>query len=82
MIPLFETPVSAVLGGLDGPVVIGWIILAAMVVAIGFVVFLALGPGTQPYQAEQAEPTPTDDSGVRDTNAEEQSNSSTESGSH
>ncbi|WP_226042165.1 hypothetical protein [Natrinema sp. DC36] len=82
MIPLLETLVPAVLGGLDGPVIIGWIVLAAMVVAIGFVMFLALGPGTQPYQAEEAEPTPTDDGGVRDTNAEEQANSSTESGSH
>ncbi|PGF17445.1 hypothetical protein CP556_15950 [Natrinema sp. CBA1119] len=81
MTPLLEALVPAVLGGLDGPVVIGWVIVAAMVVAIGFVVFLALGPGTQPYQAEHAEPTSTDDSGVRDANAEEQSNSSTESGS-
>ncbi|QLK26585.1 hypothetical protein HYG81_02925 [Natrinema zhouii] len=81
MMPLLEALVPAVLGGFDGPVVIGWVIIAAMVIAIGFVVFLALGPGTQPYQAEHAEPTPTDDSGVRDTNAEEHSNSSTESGS-
>ncbi|WP_226479269.1 hypothetical protein [Natrinema amylolyticum] len=79
MLPL-ETLAPAVLGGLDGPVIIGWGIVAALVITVGFVVFLALGPGTQPYQAENAEPTPTDDSGIRDA-AEDRSDSRSESGS-
>ncbi|WP_222918829.1 hypothetical protein [Natrinema sp. SYSU A 869] len=75
---LLEILAPAVLGGLDGPVIIGWDIIAALVVTVGFVVFLALGPGTQPYQAESAEPTPTDDSGIRDA-TEDRSDSRSES---
>ncbi|SEV86258.1 hypothetical protein [Natrinema salifodinae] len=66
-----EALVPAVVGGgLDVPVIVGWVIIAAMVGLVAFVVFLALGPGTQPYQAEQAEPTPTDDTAVRDAGTE------------
>ncbi|SEP80966.1 hypothetical protein [Natrinema salaciae] len=68
-------------GGIDGPTVVAAVVVVAMVVTVGFFVFLALGPGTEPYQAEQAEPTPTDDSGLRNTDADERSGQSTESGS-
>jgi len=79
--PVFGVVTPAVLGGVDAVTIVGWVGVAAMVVVIGFVVFLALGPGTQPYQAERAEPTPTDDSGVGDTGTEERSDATTESGS-
>lgn len=79
--PVFEVVTPAVLGGVDVVSIVGWVGVAAMVVVIGFLVFLALGPGTQPYQAERAEPTPTDDSGVDDAGAEERSDTPTESGS-
>ncbi|WP_152423157.1 hypothetical protein [Natrinema versiforme] len=81
MHPLEAFVPAQVSGGIDGPIIVTAVVLVAMVVMVGFVVFLALGPGTQPYQAEHAEPTPTDDSGIRDTDAEEPSESPTESGS-
>ena len=65
--PVFEVFPPAVLGGVDVVSIVGWVGVAAMVVVVGFLVFLALGPGTQPYQAERAEPTPTDDSRGDDT---------------
>lgn len=80
MVPL-EAIVPAIVGGLDGPVVVAAVVVVAMVAMIGVVVFLAFGPGTQPYQAESAEPTPTDDSGVRDTSPDQGSSSPTDSGS-
>jgi len=79
--PVFEGVTPAVLGGVDVVSIVGWVGVAAMVVVIGFLVFLALGSGTQPYQAESAEPTPTDDSGGGDTGGEERADTPTESGS-
>ncbi|MFD1561978.1 hypothetical protein ACFR99_00115 [Haloarchaeobius amylolyticus] len=77
--PVFEVVTPAVVGGVDGVTIIGWVSVVAMLLVIGFLVYLALGPGTQSYQAERAEPTPTDDSGVDDTGAEERSDTPTES---
>jgi len=77
--PVLEGLAPAVLGGFDGTAVIGWVGVVAMVVVVGCLVFLALGPGTQSYQAESAEPTPTDDSG-HDTSTEEPPDAPTESG--
>lgn len=81
MSPLEALGPAQVSDGINGPIIVTAVVLVAMVIMVGFVVFLAFGPGTQPYQAEQAEPTPTDDSGVRDADAEEPSDSPTESGS-
>lgn len=79
--PVFGVVTPAVLGGVDVTTIIGWSSVAAMVLVVGFLVFLALGPGTQPYQAERAEPTPTADREEDDTDTGERSDTSTESGS-
>ncbi|WP_226006920.1 hypothetical protein [Natrinema salinisoli] len=71
-----ETLHPAVLGGgIDATDVVGAVLVVAIVVIIGVVVFLTFGPGTQPYQAESAEPTPTDDEGDRDADAEDRPDS-------
>ena len=79
--PLLEVLVPAVFGGPDVVTIVGWVGVAAMVVIIGFVVFLALGPSTQSQRTERTEPTPTDSDG-RDASTEERSDAPTESGSH
>ncbi len=78
---LLEALVPAVLGGLDLIPIIGWVGVAAMVIVVGAVVFLALGLGTQSSQGESAEPTPTDDD-AHTTGTEEPSDTATESRSH